>query len=162
MTTYIAFTPSNSAAPKFQVTLDGALYTIVLTWSLFGQRYYVNCYALDGVWIFSIPLTETNAGLPLEALSWDVTKEMVTATTTIPHGYPLGTEIKLTIAGCAPTAYNGAIVAMVTSPNTFTYPLGVDPGNATTFGSASYLISLTAGYFNSTLVYRDGQFEISP
>lgn len=55
-TTYIDFTPSASAPFQFQATLDGAVYTVILTWNLFGQRYYVNIYTLDGTRVLSIPL----------------------------------------------------------------------------------------------------------
>ena len=162
MTTYIPFTPSLISAPQFTPTLDGAQYNVVVTWSLFGQRYYLNCYSLNGERIFTAPLIESAAGVAIESLKWDVTTSLVTAKTTAPHGLRLGAAINLTIAGCAPDAYNGAVQAMVASPTTFTYPLQSDPGTASVFGSASYLISMTSGYFTSTLVYRDGAFEVSP
>lgn len=51
MTTLITFVPSTSGAPQFQATLDGALYTIICTWNLSGQRYYINVYSQDGTLI---------------------------------------------------------------------------------------------------------------
>lgn len=43
-----AFTPSATAAFQFQPTLDDNVYTCVVTWNLFGQRYYLNVYQDDG------------------------------------------------------------------------------------------------------------------
>lgn len=89
MTTFVDFAPSASAPFQFQPTLDGDVYTIIVTWNLMGQRYYTNCYSLAGSLIFCLPL------------------------------------------------------------------IGSPPG---------YDISLTAGYFASTMVYRQAnqQFEVSP
>jgi hypothetical protein len=89
MTTFTDFTPSASAPFQFQPTFDGATYTVIVTWGLFGQRYYVNCYTVPGALVYSLPL------------------------------------------------------------------IGSPP---------DYDISLNAGYFQSTLVYRaaNNQFEVSP
>jgi len=40
----IAFTPNNSAAPPFQVsvTLDGVSYSMITMWSTYSQRWYVS------------------------------------------------------------------------------------------------------------------------
>lgn len=55
MTSY-DFQPSSSAPFQFQPTLDGAVYTVIVTWSLAGQRYYANVYALDGTLIAIVPV----------------------------------------------------------------------------------------------------------
>lgn len=162
MTIYFPFTPSNVAAPTFMPTLDGDPYTIQVSFQLFGQRYYLNCYDLSGNRIFTRPMVESEAGKIINAISWNVASGLVTVKTSIPHGYPIGSVVNLTVAGCVPDAYNGAVQAFVDTPNTFTYPLTTDPGVATVFGQASYLIDLIAGYFNSTMIFRNGQFEVSP
>lgn len=54
-TTYIDFAPSAYAPFQFQATLDNNVYTVVVTWNLMGQRYYVNVYDLGGGWIFTLP-----------------------------------------------------------------------------------------------------------
>lgn len=162
MTAYFAFQPSAIANFQFQPTLDGQQYNVVVTWGLFGQRYYANCYALDGTPIFTVPLVGSPVGLDLESLTWS--GGVVTAETTIPHGYDVGASINLTIDGCNPTALNGTYPSVIESPTTFTYPLAADPGATTTPGIVEYNIDLAAGYFDSTLVYREanGQFEVSP
>jgi hypothetical protein len=42
MTTYVNFAPSILSPFTFQATLDGNVYTAVITWNWFGQRYYIN------------------------------------------------------------------------------------------------------------------------
>lgn len=162
MTTFIDFAPSAIAPFHFQVTLDGQQYNAVVTWSLFGRRFYLNLFALDGTRIVTKAIVSSPGGVAIEAMSWSGAK--VAVTTSVPHGYKLGTVISLTIAGCSPDSYNGTVPCTITGPDTFTYPLATNPGAATTFGSATYNISLTAGYFTSTLVFRDQsqQFEVGP
>ena len=89
--TLIPFLPSPLAAFQFQVTLDLQAYNCVVTWNVFGQRWYVSIYDQEGTRIVTI--------------------------------------------------------ARISSPPS------PDPG-----------ISLTAGYFNSTLIFRDDDqmFEVNP
>jgi len=47
--TYVSFQPGPTQAFSFQATLDGQQYLVVITWSLFGQRYYLNVLTLQGV-----------------------------------------------------------------------------------------------------------------
>lgn len=48
MTTIIPFTPSTQAPFQFQATLDGALYTVIVKWNWFGQRWYIEVLDLSG------------------------------------------------------------------------------------------------------------------
>ena len=50
------FQPTSTTPFQFQPTLDGSIYTVIVTWELFGRRYYVNCYTLQGVLVFCLPL----------------------------------------------------------------------------------------------------------
>ena len=56
MANLIPFTPSKSETFTFQPILDGTVYACSVTWNLFGQRWYVNCYDTSGGWIFTVPL----------------------------------------------------------------------------------------------------------
>jgi hypothetical protein len=49
MTTFIDFVPSTAAPFQFQATLDGTIYTVIVTWSLFGKRYYIQILTLQGI-----------------------------------------------------------------------------------------------------------------
>lgn len=66
-TTYVDFVPSASAPFQFQATLDDTVYTVVVTWNLFGQRYYVNIFTLEGVRVLTIPLIGS-VGSPAQVL----------------------------------------------------------------------------------------------
>jgi hypothetical protein len=61
MTMRVQFAPSVARNFSFQPTLDGQVYNIVITWSLFGQRWLVNCYSLSGTLIFARPLRSSPA-----------------------------------------------------------------------------------------------------
>lgn len=162
MTTTFDFVPSNVAPFSFSPELDGATYNCVVTWNLFGRRYYVSCYDLSGDMIFALPLIGSPAGLVLQSLDWGAS--VVTATTIDPHGYPPGSTIALTISGASPDAFNGAFDVLIVDGSTFTYPLASDPGPLVAPGNASRNVSISGGYFDSTLVYRapNAQFEVSP
>lgn len=56
MTTYVPFLPSTIANFQFQPTLDGKQYTAIITWNLFGARYYLNLYDLQGNLVIAIPM----------------------------------------------------------------------------------------------------------
>jgi hypothetical protein len=55
MTTYIDFVPSIAAPFQFQPTLDGQLYSVLVPWNLYSQRYYVEVSDLSGNLICAIP-----------------------------------------------------------------------------------------------------------
>lgn len=162
MTTYTDFVPSNVAPFTFQPELDGTIYTVAVTWNLFGRRYYVSCYDLSGNLVFAVPLIGSPSGHVLQSISWAV--GVATATCVDPHGYVPGSTISLTVDGSTPGGYDGTFDALIVDGSTFTYSLMTNPGPLVSAGNASRNISLSAGYFASTLVYRapNGQFEVSP
>lgn len=69
----------------------------------------------------------------LTSLSWS--GGVVTATTASPHGFAIGDELDLTIAGAVPTGYNGTYLCSITGASTFTYMLATNPGTMTAAGS---------------------------
>ena len=163
MTTFYNFAPNNSQAFRFQPTFDGQVYNVVVSWNLFGARYYVNIYDLSGTLIVCLPLVGSPAGHNLQTLSW--ASGIVTAVAVLPHGFRVGETANLSISGATPDAYNGEFSCFVTDRITLQYPLATDPGaEATVPGEVSYGVSMTAGYFASTMIFRapSQQFEISP
>jgi hypothetical protein len=62
MTTYINFNPSPNEPFQFQPTLDGSVYNVIVTYNLFGQRYYVNIYTLDNTLVVCLPLIGSPPG----------------------------------------------------------------------------------------------------
>ena len=147
---------------SFQPVLDGVQYNVTVPWSLFGQRYYVQCSTLSGVAVFYLPLIGSADSIYIQSVSW--VPNTVTVTTTIPHGFKVGEIANITISNMIPSFYNGVYSCNAINSNQFTYALNFDPGVVTSFGSASFDVNIAAGYFDSTLVYRSNnqQFEVNP
>lgn len=66
MTTY-AFTPSSNTAFQFQPTLDGTVFTVTVTWNVWG-RYYVNILTLQGIPVYTMPLIGSPSDYPISLL----------------------------------------------------------------------------------------------
>jgi hypothetical protein len=166
VTTFTDFTPTATQPFQFSPTLDGAPYSLVVTWGLAGQRWYVNLYDQHGVLIFYLPLIASPSAMATQSLTWDSTQHIVTVITTVPHALKIGVPVTLTIANVVPLAYNGIVTLLPIGPSTLTYSQTTDPGgDATTQGTIGRDINLGAGYFQtSTLVFRDEtqQFEVNP
>jgi hypothetical protein len=162
MTTYTQFTPSPIQVFSFRPTLDRTVYNVTVPWSLFGQRYYVTCQTLGGNLVFSVPLIGSPAGIDIQSASWE--SNTVTITTKIPHALRIGSTVNLTIVNMLPTVYNGTFACNIINETQLTYPLSLIPGEVSALGSIQYNINLAAGYFKSTLIYREQNrvFEVSP
>ena len=164
MTTLIPFVPSPNTPFTFQPTLDGQQYNAIVTWNFWdlGGRWYVNLYDQQQNRIFTLPLIGSQAQTTLSSMSWDAGLVTAVAPGVLPYG--IGAIAQYSIANAVPSGYNGVFRCTITGPATFTYPLTDDPGLCTAPGAFSIDVSLTGGYFTSTLVYRQstGNFEINP
>ncbi len=69
----------------------------------------------------------------ISSLSWAT--GTVTVTTASAHGYTNADVVNFTIAGAAPTGYNGTFACTITGTDTFTYALVSDPGVETSPGT---------------------------
>lgn len=56
MATLFQFAPATNQNFGFAPTLDGQQYSAVVTWNLFGQRWVLNLYNLQGGLILQKPL----------------------------------------------------------------------------------------------------------
>lgn len=166
MTTFVDFLPTATKPFQFSPTLDGKQYSLVVTWGLAGQRWYVNIYDQTGGLVAFLPLVGSPDNLETTSLSWNDTAKIVTVATDQPHGVPIGAVVVLTITNVVPDAFNGVRTLTSTGLSTLTYPQVTDPGGlATSQGNIGRDINLAAGYFSvSTLVFRQAtqQFEITP
>ena len=61
-TVYVDFTPSTTAPFQFQPVLDGQPYTAVITWNLFGQRWYITVSTVSG----TLVVCQAMVGSPLD------------------------------------------------------------------------------------------------
>ena len=97
----------------------------------------------------------------LSALTYS--SNQVTATTTVPHGWPIGAVFSAQVTGTVPAGYGLATPELITitTASQFTYTIGSNPGTATTFGTvlptaALELTGAVASFFaqgTSTSVY---------
>lgn len=71
------FAPSPSGPFTFTPTLDGTQYTAIVTWNVFGQRYYVNIYTLQGVRICTVPMIGSPNDVNLNIVKGYFTTELV-------------------------------------------------------------------------------------
>lgn len=159
MTTIIPFTPSIDAPFQFQLTLDGQPYTAIITWNVFGQRYYVNIYAADGTRVLTQARIDSMNHVQIGAL------------TTV-----LGSRYAVVDSGTDLTSVGNGTVLLSSSVNVGTTISAVEglnllldqPAIVTGTDTAAQLsndINMVGGYFlTSSLVYRAAatQFEVSP
>lgn len=150
---------------NFQPVLDGNLYNAQVRWGLFGQRPYLFIYSLTGTRIVTKPVAGSPDPIATTSLTWDQLEGTVDIEIATTHGIPVGALANLTISGVTPTAYNGLFEMISTGPTSLSYDMMTDPGgDATVQGTVVQNINLIAGYFNSTLVWRQstGFFEVNP
>ena len=162
MTTYVPFRPSNTRAPRLTVTLDYQDTTMVITWNVASQRYFINLYTLDGIWICTVPLVETSQGQSMVSMVYDPSQGVLIGKMQSPMYRSPGQVVNYTLEGFSPASINGLHECLTLFDQRFTFP-SPDPGVITVLGHASRYNNLVEGYFQySTLIFRDGQFETNP
>lgn len=162
MTTFYSFKPNPNQAPLFTPTLDGSQYNVTIIWNFSAKRYYVQCVDLTGNLIFNVPLLSSPVSNQITEISYDINRLRVFVIVQNALNMPPGKVFNVTINNNSPTGYNGSGLAVVCTNYSFVYPLKIDPGPVTFFGNVDILNSICKGYFNSTLVFRNNQFEVNP
>jgi hypothetical protein len=174
MSTVIPFVPSNIRVPSFTVTLDSDDYTIKVTWNVSAQRYYLNIYSTDGTWIITTPLVSCPPGRDVELVSWDSTRRVLTVQMVDPSLWPIplsaggevtspGQMIDYTLEGFQPDTYNGTFRCLHMNETTFSLSMETDPGQIIVLGNVNRLMNMVQTIFQtSSLVYRNGAFEVNP
>jgi hypothetical protein len=71
MATAYPFQPSASGSFQFAPTLNGILYTGIVTWNLYGQtRPYLNLYLANGsVWVLTTAIVNSTAAQPINLVA---------------------------------------------------------------------------------------------
>jgi hypothetical protein len=171
MTTIIPFIPSNLVTPTFTATFDGDDYRVTITWNISAQRYYVNIYAQDGTWIVTVPLVQTPPSRAIDSVEYDILRRVMTMTLVNPIYFPVplgsnltrpGTVLDYTLENFDPPSLNGVQRSLHIDDLTFSFPLANDPGQINVIGSICRYIDMAAGIFDSTFIYRNGYFEVTP
>jgi hypothetical protein len=172
MTTIIPFLPSNIMTPVFNAVLDGNNHKIAVTWNISAQRYYVNVYDFNGTWIITVPLISTPPARAVKSTQYDPFLNAVVVELVDPSRWPVpttgpvtkpGTMIDYTLEGYQPDTYNGKFRCLHINDTMFTFPMDTDPGPLIVLGRASRMLSMIDTVFKtSSMVYRNGAFEINP
>jgi hypothetical protein len=164
VTTVVPFIPSNIRAPSFHAILDGSDRNIVVTWNVAAQRYFINVYDMDGTWRVTTPIITSPPGENVTSFRFDPAAKSVTVVKATGLRRKPGTIMRYWFSGFQPAAINGLYPrCLVLDTLTFTYPAAADPGPVTVLGTVHRRLSMVAGIFlNSTLIYRNGAFEIDP
>jgi len=143
------FQPNSFQNQVFNPVLDGVTYVATIEWNIFGQRWYLNLSDGNGNLIVYKAVVSSQDQQSLAALTWD--RGVVTATTTAPHGIPVGRQAILLIQGNTPAAYNGIFLVTSQSPTEFTYEISTDPGALVQLGTSGGFVDLTAGLFQTSV-----------
>jgi hypothetical protein len=174
MTTVIPFLPSNLLAPNFQAMLDGSPYNVIVTWNISAQRYYINIYGYNGAWVITTPLVQTPPARKIQSIVYDINQRAVLVTMVDPSQWPVplsvaglntppGTIVDYTLENCDPTSLNRTWRSLHINSTSFSFPLASDPGSINILGSVNRLMNMVSGLFQtSTLIYRNGAFEVTP
>jgi hypothetical protein len=174
VTTVIPFLPSNLVAPSFRATLDGTDYDVEITWNVSAQRYYINIYGLDGTWIITTPLVQTPPARKIQSIVYDIFQKAIIVTMVDPSLWPVplsaaglntppGTIVDYTLENCDPTLLNQKWRSLHINNLSFSFQLPSDPGSINILGSVNRLMNMISGVFQtSTLIYRNGAFEVTP
>jgi hypothetical protein len=173
MTTIIPFLPSNIITPTIPATLDGVDHDVRITWNVSAQRYYINIYRKhDGAWIITVPLFSSPPARNVQSAVYDPFLNSIVVQLVDPSLWPVpisvsgtkpGTIIDYTLEGFQPPTYNGKFRSLHINDLMFSFPMSHDPGMVVVLGKVSRLLNMVDTIFTrSTMVYRNGAFEINP
>lgn len=162
MTSIIPFVPSNISAPTFNAALDGANYTVAVTWNISAARYFLNIYDTSGNWILTTALVTTPTGKSVDQASYDPKAGLMTMVKNASWYRKPGQLVDYTLSGFDPPMLNGLWRCLTINTVTFTFPIAQDPRPIVTLGTTNRLMNMVASKFKSTLVYRNGCFEVNP
>jgi len=173
MSTIIPFIPSNITTPQIDVTLDGNSCYILITWNVSAQRYYINIYdkATQG-WIITVPLISSPPPRNLQSVRYDPFLSSVVAQLVDPSWWPIpsygpatppGLMVDYTLENFQPDTYNGKFRCMHIDSMTFTFPMPNNPGPLVVMGRVNRILNMVESVMQtSTLIYRNGAFEVNP
>jgi hypothetical protein len=157
------FSPSALQNVTFQPVLGQATYSAVVTWNVFGQRWYLNLSDSNGNLVISTAVVSSQDPQGIASISW--LNNLVTVTTVNPHWLPVGSKVLVYLSGNTPTGYNGLYTVTITGPSSFTFTLATNPGASVVQGSFGGVVDLSAGLVpGSMLLYYAAtqQFATTP
>lgn len=124
MSTSLQFVPNTSGPFQFKPTIDGTLYTAQITYSLFGQRYYLNLYDQSNDLVLCRSLVSSGPQVSV-TLTWEdlgVSGGLATIETSGNHNVPVGQLVNVYVSQTG-TAFDGLWQALAVSATELTYGL---------------------------------------
>jgi len=173
VTTIIPFIPSAVRPFSFPATLDGIVCNVIVTWNVSSQRYFINVYDNTGRWVVTTGLVASPPARSIDSVVYDPNQLNLNVFLVSPIEWPIplspgglatkpGTIMDYTLEGFTPVIFNGKYRGMHITETHFIVPMATNPGIPVITGVASRLLDMVSGYFNSTLIYRNSSFEVSP
>jgi hypothetical protein len=174
MSTVVPFLPSSIRKFSFPAQLDNSQFTIDVTWNVSSQRYFINVYTVSGEWVLTTALVATPPGRAVNSVNYNQFRGVLTVEMVDPTLWPVplspgglatkpGTIIDYTLEGFQPNDYNGQFRGMHINEITFEIPMPIVPNPLAITGSVSRYMDMIGTVFEtSTLIYRNGAFEIGP
>lgn len=159
MSTFVDFAPTGTEPFQFQPILNGTQYTALITWNIFGERYYLNLYDLSNNLIVCEALTESGPMLRC-ALTW--ADNVATAVCQAPHNVPIADVAYLRISQTDGSTYEGVYLGTAVDEVTLTFDLTTNPDQPVAIaGTLSFDLDLLGGYGIGSLYFHADtqQFE---
>lgn len=153
MSTTIQFTPSTAAPFQFKPTISSTLYTAVVTWNAFAERYYLNLYDESGDLVLCTAIVSSGPRLGA-TLTWEDTGfgGVATATTASAHNIPIGQLANVRISQ-TDTAYDGNWQVLSTGATTVTYAFANPNETQPLAGQLSFPVNLVQALGSGWLIY---------
>jgi len=173
VTIIIPFVPSTVRPFSFSPTLDGIVCNVIVTWNVSSQRYFINVYDNTGRWVVTTGLVSSPPARTVDSVVYDPNQLGLNVFLVDPPDWPVplspgglatkpGTIMDYTLENFSPSTFNGEFRGMHITETHFIVPMAINPGIPIITGVASRILSMVSGYFNSTLIYRNSSFEVSP
>src|SRR5262245_32463407 len=158
MTSIVPFIPSNTVTPAFFADLDGRPHRVVITWNVSAQRYYINVYDTNGLWIITVPIMTTPPARSIASLVFDPFQHVMVAKMVDPQFWPIplttaginispGTMVDYTLEQFQPFILNRKFRCLQIDELTFTFPIAKNPGPIIVMGNVSRMLNMVNGVF---------------
>jgi hypothetical protein len=147
----------------FEPVIDRQTFAGLVTWNVAGQRWYITLMDEDGIVILHLALTGSPVGQGIETLTWE--NGFAMGRLVVPSAFRIGDTRELVVSDCTPAGFNGRHRVLLTGPQSFMYPMAVNPGLVTRVGTISFDLDLLGGYgYEAEMVYRyaNQRFEVTP
>lgn len=138
---FVSFAPSVSGPFIFQPVIGGVNYNAVITWNLFGERFYLNLYDQGGNLLLCTAMVASG---PRFSATFTWSANVATAVMQSPHNVPIGGLVQVRMSE-TDSSFDGTVQALAINATTLTYALSGNPDVATpATGIVDFALNLVA------------------